>query len=118
MIAGSIRIARKGRLLLESCGRTQTYRERTRGLLGRAQLKKNEGLLLDPCNSIHMFFMRFPLDVIFIDRQGCIVKLVTSLSPWRMSSCRKGSAVLEVSVGLIAEAGLQIGDQLIWEPGP
>ncbi len=115
MIAGTIRVATTERLLLEHARKTETILERTRGLLGCQELEQGEGLLLTPCNSIHTFFMKFSLDIIFLNRGGTIVKMIESLTPWKVSGCWASTAVLEVSAGLISNTGLQIGDQLIWE---
>jgi len=95
--------------------KTETAWERTKGLLGRQDLKEGEGFLIDPCNSIHTFFMRFPLDVIYLDYEGNVVKLIEKLRPWRMSGCFSSAKVLEVSSRFIITSGIKIGDQLIWE---
>ncbi len=58
------------------------FLKRFLGLMGRFRLEANEGLLLAPCNSIHMMFMRFPIDVIFYDEEYKVVKVATNLKPW------------------------------------
>ncbi|MDZ4789227.1 MAG: DUF192 domain-containing protein [Blastochloris sp.] len=86
-----------------------------KGLLGRTSLVPLEGLWLKPCNSIHMFFMRFSIDALFLDKQQCIVKVYHSLPPWAISSLIfRAESVLELAAGRANELGLQIGDQLVF----
>ena len=68
---------------------------RTKGLLGRASLDEDEGILLRPGGSIHMFFMRFPIDAVFLDREQRVLRVAADLKPWRMASKRGAKAVLE-----------------------
>src|ERR1700760_4876190 len=89
---------------------------RMRGLLGRSSLPAGEGLLLQPAPSIHTAFMRFPIDVIFLDRSRQVVKLVETLGPWRMASTRRAHAALELAAGQAAARGIELGDRL--PPGP
>ena len=87
------------------------------GLLGRGSLARDEGLLLTPCTSIHTFFMRFAIDVLYLDRNHLVVKAVQSLRPYRLSAClRGGHSVLELPVGVIEASGTQAGDQLAFGP--
>jgi uncharacterized membrane protein (UPF0127 family) len=87
------------------------------GLLGRAGLAGDEGLLITPCSSIHTFFMRFAIDVLYLDRNHVVVKAVQELRPFRLSAClRGGHSVLELPVGVIEASGTQAGDQLAFGP--
>ena len=61
----------------------ETLFERTRGLIGRNSLEPGKGLWIKHCNAIHMLFMRFPIDAIFLDKKGEIVKIVRNIRPWR-----------------------------------
>lgn len=84
------------------------------GLLNRSSLNENEGLLITRCNSIHMFFMRFPIDVIFLDKQHTVVGLVDNIQPFRTSPFfLKASFGLELKSGTIQKTHTQIGDQLM-----
>jgi uncharacterized protein len=86
---------------------------RMKGLLGRKGLEVGTGLLLDPCNSVHMVFMRFPIDVIYLDKQGAVVKAVPNLKPYRFSAGgRRAKRTLEVPTGTIEQAGLLPGERL------
>lgn len=61
----------------------ETFAERAKGLIGRRGLEPGHGLLIKRCNCIHTFFMRFPIDAIFLDRDGKVVKTVRNIPPWR-----------------------------------
>ena len=83
------------------------------GLLGRGSLADDEGMLFPKTGSIHMFFMRFPVDVVFCDRDLRVVKVVRGLGPWRTASARGAKVTVELAVG--AAAGVDVGDQLVLE---
>jgi uncharacterized membrane protein (UPF0127 family) len=86
---------------------------RARGLLGRSHLPAGDGIVISPCNSVHMFFMRFPLDVVYIDKEHRVVKTATNLKPWRVSFGGKGAhAAIELPVGAIAASKTAAGDEL------
>jgi len=86
---------------------------RLRGLLGRTDLVQGEGLWLEPCSSIHMFFMRFPLDALFVDENRLVVRCVPNLRPWRIAAGGvRARAVLELAVGSISRSRTQVGDPL------
>jgi uncharacterized protein len=87
--------------------------QRFKGLMGKRELAAGSGLCLRPCSSIHMFFMRIPLDVVFMDKDGTIVRIYPSLRPWRVTRViRNAKACLELPAGTVAVAGLQVGDRL------
>jgi uncharacterized membrane protein (UPF0127 family) len=85
---------------------------RMRGLLGRDGLEQGQGLLLRPASSIHTFFMRFPIDAVFLDRSLVVVGVHDAIDPWRTASQRGAKAVLELPAGESSRRGLAIGDQL------
>jgi uncharacterized membrane protein (UPF0127 family) len=99
----------------ERCELADTIPSRMRGLLGRSGLETGEGLLIRPTNSVHMFFMRFPIDVVFLDRELVVRKVVAALAPWRMAGCRGASSALELPAGEASRRGLQVGDRLVLE---
>jgi uncharacterized membrane protein (UPF0127 family) len=83
---------------------------RFRGLMFRAALPEGHGLALRPCNSIHMFFMRFPLDVLFVDGDGRVLRVLDTIRPWRASSFVRGAkAGIELPAGTAARAGVSTG---------
>jgi len=80
------------------------------GLMGKKSLPCGAGLLITKCNSIHMFFMRFAIDAVFVDKAMRVVKIVPGLKPWRVASCSEARHTLELPAG--GAAGIEIGDQL------
>ena len=85
---------------------------RMRGLLGRRALPAGEGLLLMPAPSVHTAFMRFPIDVVFLDRKLEVVKVVEELRPWRLASARHARLTLELAAGEGSARGIEVGDTL------
>jgi uncharacterized membrane protein (UPF0127 family) len=88
---------------------------RLKGLLGRRGLARDEGLLIRPSSSIHMFFMRFPIDAVFLDRDLVVRKVVSELRPWRIAVARGAKSVVELSAGEAARRGVAVGDRLTSE---
>jgi uncharacterized membrane protein (UPF0127 family) len=84
---------------------------RMRGLLGRSELPRGEGIFLRPAGSIHTFFMRFPIDAVFVDGDGKVVGVERELKPWRVAGRRGAKAVLELSAG--AAASVHTGASLV-----
>ena len=101
-----------GVVVCDSCGVAATFRTRLRGLLGRRELAAGEGLLIRPTNSIHTFFMRFPIDVVFLDRNGVVVKLVANVRPWRVTFAARGRYALELRAGEADARRIRLGDRL------
>lgn len=90
-----------------------TFFLRFRGLMGKKMMQTGEGLLIRPCRQVHMFFMRFPIDVVFLDRYYFVVGLQKNLQPWSISAyMRSASQALELPVGSIQTYGLHIGQSL------
>ncbi|MBX5482277.1 MAG: DUF192 domain-containing protein [Myxococcaceae bacterium] len=90
--------------------------DRLVGLMGRRTLPFGEGLHIVPCNSIHTFFMRLPIDVAFLDAERRIVKLMAALPPWRATSIYfRAKSVLELPAGVFAGSGTMEGDELVFE---
>jgi uncharacterized protein len=94
-----------------------SYLARLRGLLGRPPLLAGEGLLIAPSRGIHMYGMRFPLDVVFLSESGAVVALHAGLRPWRRTAyVRAARYALELPVGSIGASRTEVGDQVIWAP--
>jgi uncharacterized membrane protein (UPF0127 family) len=104
-----------GAVVSADCTVADSAWKRTKGLLGRASLGEQEGILLRPGSSIHMFFMRFPIDAVFLDRDLRVLRVAADLKPWRMASKRGAKAVLELPAGRCARAGVREGDLLVLE---
>lgn len=97
------------------CALADTPLRRMRGLLGRAGLAEDEGILIRPTNAIHMWFMRFAIDAVFLDGENRILRIAADLRPWRMAARRGAKAVLELPAGTCARVGLGEGEQLVFE---
>jgi uncharacterized membrane protein (UPF0127 family) len=106
-----------GEVLCERCVLADTFWTRFRGLLGRKELAESEGLLIRPASSVHTLFMRFPIDVVFLDREDTVVKVVPVLRPWRLAAARRAGRTLELGAGVCARAGLAVGERLVSCPG-
>jgi len=86
---------------------------RMKGLLGTRSIPQGEALIITHCKSIHMFFMQFPIDVIFCDHQNKVVGLCQNIKPFRLSPVFfKASYVIELPSGSIAATKTQAGDQV------
>jgi uncharacterized membrane protein (UPF0127 family) len=103
-----------GRVVCERCRVAASPFSRMRGLLGRRGLEADEGLLLRPASSIHTWFMRFPIDAVFVDEEGTVVHIAGDLRPWRAAGRRGARAVLELPAGECARRGLKQGDRLVF----
>lgn len=91
------------------------YFTRLRGLLGRPEPAEGEGLLILPSAGVHMYGMRYPLDVLLLDAQGKVVASYPELAPWRRTRIhRQARAALELPAGAIARTGTEEGDLLEW----
>ncbi len=87
-----------------------SFAARSKGLLGRSELPPDRGLLIDPCPLVHTWFMRFAIDVIFLDDKNRVVSLKRNLKPFRMAWSWRGVKALELPVGVIASTRTQLGD--------
>ena len=95
----------------EAIGRWQSFR----GLMFRKELEQSRGLLIRPARGIHTHFMRFPIDLIFMDEENCVVKIRPAMQPWRVDPAR-AAAVIEISAGLADAADVRVGDELLLRP--
>lgn len=90
----------------------ESFFERLRGLMFRKKLDAGRGLLLAPCNSVHMGFMRFAIDVVYLDEDFRVKKIVRHLHPWiGFSACLKAWAALELASGEVNRLSLEVGQQ-------
>jgi uncharacterized protein len=109
-----------GDVVVENCFLAETALSRCRGLLGRSGLSSGEGMLLRPTSSVHTAFMRFAIDVVFLDRADRVLKVADDLGPWRMAGCRGARAALELPAGEARRRGLRPGVSLtqVWRSAP
>jgi hypothetical protein len=101
-----------GPVVCERCLVADRPLARMKGLLGRRTLPSDEGILLRPAASVHTFFMRFPIDVVFLDAEQTVVGIEPELAPWRTAACRGAKSVLELAAGECERRGLEVGDRL------
>jgi uncharacterized protein len=103
----------RGSVLAAECEVARSFLARGRGLMGRQGLAEGAGLLIEPCSSVHSFFMRFPIDVVFADRAHTVVGLTQAMPPNRpYAGAWRARYVVELPAGTIAASGTQLGDVL------
>jgi uncharacterized membrane protein (UPF0127 family) len=88
-------------------------KSRNRGLLGRARLDDGAALILAPCSSIHTFFMRFTIDVLFVKKDGRVVKMYSALPAWRIAFALGAFAAIELPAGTAAASDTRSGDTVV-----
>jgi uncharacterized membrane protein (UPF0127 family) len=109
-----IALAREdGAVVCEQCTVAGTTLRRMKGLLGRTGLAPGEGLLLRPATSIHTWFMRFPIDAVFLDRDLVVQKVASGVKPWRLVFARRARCVLELAAGEAGRRDIVAGQRLI-----
>lgn len=96
-------------------GFARSFALRLRGLLGRPPLAPGEGLLIEPCNAVHTFFMGYSIDVVFISAQHKVLALRSEVMPWRARQCLRAHYVVELAAGEINRLGLEVGDLCQWQ---
>lgn len=108
-----------GLVLADKLELARSFAARTRGLMFRDRLQPGQGLLIEPCNGIHMLFMRFPIDAIFMDRQGRVLKVCRSLRPWTgmVPLVAGANCAVELPAGVLDGVDLRIGEPLVVETG-
>ncbi len=105
-----------GRVVCESVTVADTTLRRMRGLLGKSSLRSGEGIALRPAWSIHTAFMRFPIDVVFLDQDQVVVRVEQSLKAFKTASCRGAREIVELPAGECDRRGLKVGDRVTWAP--
>ena len=101
-----------GAVVCDACLVAESPWLRTKGLLGRRDLPEGEGIWLRPGSSIHMAFMRFPIDAVFLAKDLTVLKVVRDLAPWRMASRFRAHSVLELPAGTCERRGIVAGERL------
>ena len=104
------------RVACERCDVADHVVARMRGLLGCKVLPQGEGVLLRPAGSIHTFFMRFPIDVVFLSEEDVVLKVVHRLPPWRAAGMKGARSVLELAAGEVESRGIDVGSTLRYDP--
>lgn len=100
-------------LLAKNCQTADNFLSRLKGLIGKESFLEEEGLIITPCNSIHMFFMKFSLDIIFVDKSNRVVHLIENIKPWKLSKIVWSAAfVIELPINSIKKTNTEVGDIL------
>ena len=103
----------KGTTLASSAELAMTYSQRRQGLLGRSSLEEGEGLIISPCKGVHSFGMKFPIDVVYVSKEGKAIHTISPLSPNRLGSLMLRAAwVLELPQGVLLRTKTVIGDTI------
>lgn len=116
----TVRNRNRGTTVASRARRANSFWARGKGLMFERSLPEGGGLVIDPCSSIHMFGMRFALDVLYVDKHDRVVRAQENIKPWRIGPLRTTHAryVIELPVGAIQASGTAVGDQLQFEPPP
>lgn len=102
-----------GRVMAETVREAYTFRKRLRGLMFDKRLPEGTGIHLLPCRSIHTFFMSFPIDVLYLDKDGAIIGIETNLAPGKLGKSFRGtSSVIELPAGTVNETDTQVGQSV------
>jgi len=107
---------RTGQAVANAVEIAATRRARRKGLLGREALDRDAALLLAPCCSIHTAFMRFPIDVAFVDRQGQVIRFARDIGPWKIAIALRAHAAIEFPAGALRAQDVRLGDRLYVRP--
>jgi uncharacterized membrane protein (UPF0127 family) len=111
-------IERNGEVVASAVELAGTSETRRRGLLGRDSLDPSAAIIIAPTSAIHTFFMRFVIDVAFVNREGRVLKIAHDLKPWRMAASLRGFAVVEMSAGCMRRSGVVVGDRFVLRTQP
>ncbi|RAO77443.1 DUF192 domain-containing protein [Dyella jiangningensis] len=106
-----------GRLIVSTAWRADRAWSRLRGLLGREPLRadRGEALWLVPCGSVHTIGMGYPLDLVFLDRQGGVIDCHEHVGPWRVRGARGAHQTIEFASGALRRLKPRLGDAWTWE---
>jgi uncharacterized protein len=108
----AIQNTRNNRILASDLIVAFDSKTRRTGLLKHDSLVEGSAMLIAPTNAVHTFFMRFPIDIAFVTREGLIVKTCAALPPWRIAAALRGHAVIEMPAGTLARTETRTGDIL------
>jgi uncharacterized protein len=109
----------ESRVVAERVEAARSLWARLKGLLGRSHVDAGSGLWIEPCRSIHTFFMRFPIDAAFLSEEGEVLRLYETLPPYRLTRVvPRARVVLELPAGALRSANVSVGDRLRPEGRP
>jgi uncharacterized membrane protein (UPF0127 family) len=102
-------------VLAEAADMADTSAKRRTGLLKHERLEPGDGLWIVPCESVHTFFMKFPIDLVYLDKKKRVKKVRHAVPAWRLSMCLTAHSVLELPAGTLKQSGTLAGDELAIE---
>lgn len=105
----------KATVVADRVQKATTFWRRLKGLLGTSSLPARSALIIKPCSSVHTFGMRYPIDVLFVDRNHYIVKIVENMLPGKLSMASGSHYVVELPIGTVELTACSVGDQLEWQ---
>ena len=104
----------EGRIIADRVHVADKLYSRLKGLIGTRGMQSGEAMVLIPCNSVHTWFMKYPIDVIITDREGMILRIREGLTPWKFGPwASKGRMAIELPQGTINRHKIQVGERLI-----
>jgi len=110
-----ITVERTGGLIAEEVFVAESFSKRLMGLMFRGKMSPLTALVIRPCNSIHTFFMRFPIDVLFVSKDSEVVAILHGIKPWRLSKIYLNSRfVVELPEGSALRSGIRVGDKIFF----
>ncbi len=107
-----VRNLTRNTILADAAELADTSAKRRTGLLKHDRLDPGHGLWIVPCESVHSFFMKFAIDLVYLDRNKKVLKVRHRMVPWRLSACLTAHSILELPAGAVAASGTEKGDQL------
>ena len=114
----AVRNLTRDTVLADAAEVADTSAKRRTGLLKHDHLDPGQGLWIVPCESVHSFFMKFAIDLVYLDRQKKVRKVRHRMVPWRMSICFTAHSILELPAGVVEATRTQAGDQLAMDELP
>lgn len=99
-------------MLADAAEVADTSAKRRTGLLKHTEFVRGDGLWIVPCESVHTFFMKFPIDLVYLDKKKVVRKVRHAVPAWRLSACLTAHSILELPAGVAAATGTAVGDQL------
>jgi uncharacterized membrane protein (UPF0127 family) len=108
----AVRNQTRNTVLADAAELADTSEKRRTGLLKHDRLEPGQGLWIVPCESVHSFFMKFAIDLVYLDRNKKVRKVRHRMVPWRISACLTAHSILELPAGTVAASATQVGDQL------
>lgn len=109
---------RSGKVIADRLLTAFDSQSRRKGLLAHGSLPRSTALIIAPTNAIHTFFMKFPIDIVFVSKAGRILKIRSRVPAWRMTGSLRAYAVLEMAAGSVDGSDMKVGDELVCRSAP